>query len=100
MASRHSGGTTSFRQPVKRRPPLQHPRLTTHGRWPSRIDAGAHAPPPAADQASALEDVQHDQPVDVFLFPSQLLPIEVLRRPVESTLFLLIRMFPDQDGDR
>jgi transposase InsO family protein len=38
-----------------------------------------------------LEDVQHDQPNDVFLFPSQLLLIEVLRRPVESTQYLSIR---------
>jgi putative transposase len=37
-----------------------------------------------------LEDVQHDQPVDVFLFPSQLLLIEVLRRPVESTQYTSI----------
>lgn len=46
--------------------------------------------PLADDQASILEVVQHDQTVDVFLFASQPLPNEVLRRPVESTQYTSI----------
>jgi len=43
------------------------------------------------DQATAVEDVALDQIVDVFLSPSQLLALEVLRRPPESTQYLSIR---------
>jgi len=39
-------------------------------------------------RANASQDAQHDQPLDACLLPSQLLTLEVLRRPVESTQYL------------
>lgn len=38
-------------------------------------------------QANASPDGRHDQPVDACSFPSQLLAVEVLRRPPESAQY-------------
>ena len=39
------------------------------------------------DRATASQGVPHDQLVDAFLLPSQLLTFEMLRRPLEFTQF-------------
>jgi hypothetical protein len=40
---------------------------------------------------SASAAAQHDQPPDASLLPSQLLTVEVLRRPVESAVHASVR---------
>ena len=40
---------------------------------------------------NALEHAEPDQPVDAHWLPSQLLTVEVLRRPIESAQYLAIR---------
>ena len=73
-------------RPGIRRPPRRHLRLATHGRSPSRTAVGARVVPPVDGLATASPDDRHDQLLDASLLPSQLLTIEVLRRPVESAL--------------
>ena len=85
-ASRHCRGTTSFRPPATHRPTPRHPRSTTRARSPPRIASDAPAAPPVDDRATASEGVLQDQLVDAHLLPSQLLPFEMLRRPLEFTL--------------
>ena len=41
--------------------------------------------------ATASPDDRHDQLLDASLLPSQLLTVEVLRRPIESAQYLAIR---------
>jgi putative transposase len=47
--------------------------------------------PPVVDQVTALEHAAPDQPVDAHWLPSQLLTVEMLRRPLESAQYLAIR---------
>ena len=58
---------------------------------PARILADALAAPLARDPGTASGAAQHDQIFDACLLSSQLLTIEMLRRPVESTQYLAIR---------
>src|SRR5512144_1416298 len=84
MACRHRRGTTGPRPPAKRPPRPRRPRSTGRVRSPPRTAVGPLVAPPAAGPASALPASPSPalpSPVDV---PSQLLTIEVLRRPVES----------------
>src|SRR6266487_6235946 len=85
MACRHPAGTTAPPPPAIRHPPRRRPRWTARARSPSRTVADAHAAPPAADQASASV-TGPPCPTAVSVLPSQLLTVEVLRRPVESAL--------------
>ena len=49
------------------------------------------AAPPVDDRATASQGAPHDQLVDAFFLPSQLLTFEMLRRPLEFTQYLSIR---------
>jgi hypothetical protein len=51
-----------------------------------RTAAGAPGASLEAGPANASEDAAHDRCVEHFVVPSQLLAIEVLRRPLEFTL--------------
>src|SRR5436305_7068402 len=86
MACRHPHETIGCPPPGKRPPPPRRPRSTTHGRSPARTAADAHGVRPADDRVSASRDAPQDR-LDVCLSPSQLLFIEVLRRPLESTQY-------------
>ena len=80
--SRHSHGTSmSPLQQTHRRP-----RWTSPWRCPPRTAACARAARLAVAPVNAPEDAKPDPPVGACLLPSQLLTLEVLRRPVESTL--------------
>jgi hypothetical protein len=50
------------------------------------VQLGARVVPPADGPANASPDDPHDQLLDASLLPSQLLTVEVLRRPIEFTL--------------
>ena len=67
------------------------PRLSVREQWLPSTAGGALGAIPEVVQANAWEGVLFDQIVDVFLSPSQLLPHEVLRRPLEFTQYLSIR---------
>jgi hypothetical protein len=82
----HLHGASEFRPPETRRPRPQTPRSTSRRRSPPRTAADARGVPPAVDQVTALEHAAPDQLVDAHWLPSQLLTLEMLRRPVESTL--------------
>ena len=75
-----------FRLRGTRRPPPRPPRSTTLERSLPRSVVDARAGPPAVDQVNASADVEPDQPDDACSIPSQLLTVEMLRRPLESTL--------------
>src|SRR6266511_2589683 len=92
MACRHPAGTTAPPPPVIRHTPRRRPRWTARARSPSRTVADAHAAPPAADQVNASALDPPDPTGAVWVFPSQLLTVEVLRRPVESTLRAPVRV--------
>jgi len=64
-------------------PPLQLLHSTTRGRSLPRTVADARAASPTDDQVNASEDATPDQLVETCLFPSQLLTVEMLRRPLE-----------------
>jgi Transcriptional regulatory protein, C terminal len=59
---------------------------------PSRSAAGAHVAPPWDALANASEHAPHEPTVDASMHPSQLLRIEVLRRPIDSTQYLRVYM--------
>ena len=80
-----------FRLRGTRRPPPRPPRSTTLERSLPRSVVDARAGPPAVDQVNASADVEPDQPDDACSIPSQLLTVEMLRRPLESTQYLSIR---------
>src|SRR5680860_897877 len=86
VASRHSAGTSASRQQETIQPPQQLPHSTTQHQCPPRTDADAHDATPADDPETASADAMHDQLVDSSSYPSQLLTLKVLRRPVESAL--------------
>ena len=81
-----------FRLRGTRRPPPRPPRSTTLERSLPRSVVDARAGPPAVDQVNASADVEPDQPDDACSIPSQLLTVEMLRRPLESTLAALVRV--------
>ena len=91
MACHHLHGTNVFRLRGTRRPPPRPPRSTTLERSLPRSVVDARAGPPAVDQVNASADVEPDQPDDACSIPSQLLTVEMLRRPLESTQYLSIR---------
>ncbi len=92
MACHHLHGTNVFRLRGTRRPPPRPPRSTTLERSLPRSVVDARAGPPAVDQVNASADVEPDQPDDACSIPSQLLTVEMLRRPLESTLTALVRV--------
>ena len=92
MACHHLHGTNVFRLRGTRRPPPRPPRSTTLERSLPRSVVDARAGPPAVDQVNASADVEPDQPDDACSIPSQLLTVEMLRRPLESTLAALVRV--------
>jgi hypothetical protein len=57
------------------------------GQSTARIVADALVALPAGDRGTASEAAQHDRIFDACLLPSQLLLIEMLRRPVESAQY-------------
>ena len=65
----------------------RHPHSTAPWRSPSRTVAAPHAPLPAAGQANASQADLLGLTVSVSVSASQHLIIEVLRRPVEFTLY-------------
>src|SRR6266498_5691280 len=87
MACRHPAGTTAPPPPAIRHTPRRRPRWTARARSPSRTAADAHAAPPAADQVNASVTDPPDPTDAVWVFPSPLLTVKVLRRPVESAQF-------------
>ena len=89
--SRHSRGTNANQRQVTHQPPHRHPRSTTHQRSLPKTAPDAHAARPADDQATASPAATHDQPYEPSLLPLQLLTLETLRRPFESTQYLSIR---------
>ena len=89
--SRHSRGTNANQPPPTHQPPHRHPRSTTHQRSLPKTAPDAHAARPADDQATASPAATHDQPYEPSLLPLQLLTLETLRRPFESTQYLSIR---------
>src|SRR4029453_9003890 len=76
--------------PAIRHPPRRRPRWTARARSPSRTAACAHAAPAATAEGGA-SGTGPPCPTAVFVLPSQLLTVEVLRRPVESAQYLAIR---------
>src|SRR6266516_4779818 len=102
MAYRHPDGTTAHPPPPTRRRLGQRPRWTVRRRSPPRTAADPHAAPPAAVQATAsLADLPAPTVaavVAVAVPASQLLIIEVLRRPVESTLAAVIAVVHQPRG--
>ena len=89
--SHHSRGTNANQPPPTHQPPHRHPRSTTHQRSLPKTGPDAHAARPADDQATASPAATHDQPYEPSLLPLQLLTLETLRRPIESTQYLSIR---------
>src|SRR5680860_1917488 len=87
VASRHSAGTSASRQQETIQPPQQLPHSTTQHQCPPRTDADAHDATPEGAPETASADAMHDQLVDSSSYPSQLLTLEVLRRPVESAQY-------------
>src|SRR5436309_6331648 len=87
MAYRHSRGTNARPPPATPQQPRPPPHSTSHRRSPPRIAAVPHALPLAVDQASASVLALRDRPVAASVLPSQLLAVEVLRRPVESAQY-------------
>src|SRR5712692_8421367 len=73
-------------------PPLQLLHSTTRGRSLPRTVADARAASPTDDQVNASEDATPDQLVETCLFPSQLLTVEMLRRPLEFALAAVVGM--------
>jgi hypothetical protein len=86
MACHHSHGTNEFRPLAPRRRRLRLPRSSTHARSIPKTVVDARVVPPEVVPANASEDVKHDH-LDACLVPSQLLALELLRRPVESTQY-------------
>jgi putative transposase len=78
-------------RPGTPQPPRRHLRLATRERSLPRTAVGAHVAPLADGPANASPDDPHDQLLDASLLPSQLLTVEVLRRPVESAQYLSVR---------
>jgi transposase InsO family protein len=68
---------------MTRRLPLQRPRLRTLARSLPRTVVDARVVPLVAARVTASGDAELDQLVAAFLLPSQLLTIELLRRPPE-----------------
>jgi hypothetical protein len=62
---------------------------------PPRTAAGALVAPPWDVLANASERAQHEPTVDDAVYPSQLLRVEVLRRPIESTLGAMVGVVDD-----
>ena len=87
MPSRRSRGTSAFRQQKKQR----RPRSSNRERLLPRIAVDARGVRLSDDQVNASVDVELDQTVDACLHPSQLLPLEMLRRPLELTQYVSIR---------
>src|SRR5207248_6208193 len=85
-ACRHIPGTTGSRPPPTRRPQHQRPRSQRPARSPPRTAAGAPAAPPAAVPATASPAVPLLPSPSLVVAPLTHLPIEALRRPVESAL--------------
>ena len=83
----------------------RHPHSTAPGRSPSRTGAAPHAPRPAADQANTSPAAPPGLTFSVSVSASQHLIIEMLRRPVEFTLYPRIRIAhllgrePERAGD-
>src|SRR5712692_6799139 len=75
-------------------PPLQLLHSTTRGRSLPRTVADARTASPTDDQVNASEDATPDQLVETCLFPSQLLTVEMLRRPLEFAQCLVIETAP------
>ena|SRR2546428_6402427 len=72
------------------RPTLPPARSTALWRSPSRIAADVHVEQPAVDPATAALPDRYG-PSPSFVLPSQLLQIELLRRPLEFAQYLSIR---------
>src|SRR5664280_3007115 len=90
VAFRQLDGTTARRPPVTNRRRWPRPRSKARQRSLSRTAGGAPGASLEVGQANAWEDAAHDHCVEHFLIPSQLLVVEVLRRPLEFTQYLSI----------
>ena len=67
----------------------RHPHSTALWRSPSRTVVAPPAPLPAGDRANASQADLLGLTVSVSVSPSQHLIVEVLRRPVEFTLYAI-----------
>jgi hypothetical protein len=87
MACRHPHETTGHRPPVTPQRPRRPDRSTNQQRSPPRTAADPHAALPPGDQANASAPAPPDQIDAASAVPSQLLTVEVLRRPLESAQY-------------
>src|SRR4051794_7081049 len=85
MASRHPHKTTGRQARPTPRPPPRRPRWTRRQRSPPKTAADPHAAPPKGDPANASAPAPPEQTDTASKLPSQLLNVEVLRGPLEST---------------